>query len=272
MDTAALEPNQVGVWWLGQSGYLLKWRGRLLGIDLYLSEHLTAKYAGTPKPHIRMTRAPIRGGDLRGLSLVLATHQHSDHLDPGTLPDLLRASPDCLLVLPRPLESYAVHTLGLPADRLMPVDVGDSLDLQGVRVHPIPSAHEDLDLTPEGRHPYLGYLIRFGEDLTVYHSGDTIPHPALFEALRGFRVDVAFLPINGRDSRRHALGVPGNMTIHEACRAAQEVAAALIIPHHYDMFTFNTADVREFSQEMERCCPEIRTRILRCGEPAILSR
>ena len=48
-----------------------------------------------------MTRAPLRGGDLTGVDLVLASHKHSDHLDPGTLPDLLAASPGAALVAAR---------------------------------------------------------------------------------------------------------------------------------------------------------------------------
>ena len=52
------------IWWLGQSGFVIKSRQGLLVIDPYLSEHLTRKYAGTPRPHVRMTRAPLRGADL----------------------------------------------------------------------------------------------------------------------------------------------------------------------------------------------------------------
>src|SRR5580693_6677686 len=93
-------PGSLSVWWLGQSGFLIKSRTGLLAIDVYLSEHLTKKYEATNRPHVRMTRAPIRGGDLRGVELVLASHKHSDHLDPGTLPDLMTASPRAVLGLP----------------------------------------------------------------------------------------------------------------------------------------------------------------------------
>src|SRR5262249_20293558 len=111
------------VWWLGQSGFLIKSRQGLLAIDLYLSEHLTTKYATTDRPHIRMTRAPLHGGDLHHVDLVLASHKHSDHLDPGTLPDLLAASPRAVLVLPEAIREYA-YGLGLPPDRLIGLDAG----------------------------------------------------------------------------------------------------------------------------------------------------
>src|SRR5437764_6111252 len=67
-------PGAVAVWWLGQSGYILKSRFGSLVIDPYLSEHLTAKYAGTDRPHARMTEAPLRGYDLTGVDVVVATH------------------------------------------------------------------------------------------------------------------------------------------------------------------------------------------------------
>ena len=40
-----------------------------------------------------MTRAPVRGAELETVDLILASHKHSDHLDPETLPDLMAASP-----------------------------------------------------------------------------------------------------------------------------------------------------------------------------------
>src|SRR5271166_1437098 len=84
IDATAPGPGSLVVWWLGQSGFLIKSRAGLLAIDLYLSEHLTKKYEATVRPHIRMTRAPIRGDELRRVDLVLASHRHSDHLDPGS--------------------------------------------------------------------------------------------------------------------------------------------------------------------------------------------
>src|ERR1700687_5957248 len=86
-----VEPGQVAIWWLGQSGYAIKTASILFYVDLYLSEHLTAKYAHTEKPHIRMTEAPLHGDDITDAEWVFASHKHSDHLDPATMPALFRA-------------------------------------------------------------------------------------------------------------------------------------------------------------------------------------
>src|SRR3954451_23591114 len=109
MGQTCPDPESLSLWWLGQSGFVVKSRHGTMLIDPYLSEHLTNKYEGTARPHVRMTRAPLRGGDLKDVDVILASHKHSDHLDPGTLPDLMAASPDALLVLPEALLEHAMH-------------------------------------------------------------------------------------------------------------------------------------------------------------------
>jgi L-ascorbate 6-phosphate lactonase len=249
------------VWWLGQSGFLIKSPQGLLAVDLYLSEHLTKKYEATSRPHVRMTRAPVRGGELQKIDLILASHKHSDHLDPGTMPDLLAASPGAMLVLPESIIDHA-EQLGLSRNRLLGVDAGDTLERAGFRVHAVPSAHEDLDTDENGRHLYLGFVIE-AEGRRLYHSGDTVAYPGLIERLGSDPFDVVFLPINGRDPAR---GVPGNMTAAEAVDLAMEVRPRFVVPHHYDMFTFNTVPVDVFAAEARRLPSGVKPRVLSCGE------
>jgi L-ascorbate metabolism protein UlaG (beta-lactamase superfamily) len=253
--------GSLSIWWLGQSGFLIKSRHGVLIVDPYLSEHLTRKYEGTPRPHIRMTRAPLRGNDLRGVDLVLASHKHSDHLDPGTIPDLLAGSPAAMLVLPESLRQYAL-SLGLPEDRLIGVDAGGVVERAGFRVRAVPSAHENLDRDDAGRHLYLGYVIE-SEGLRLYHSGDSLNYEGLVSELGTEPFDVLFLPINGRDPAR---GVPGNMSAAEAVDLATIVRPRYLVPDHYDMFTFNTVPIAAFEAEARRLPRGVEPRVLLCGE------
>ena len=50
-----LADGALRLWWLGQSGFLVRWKNRRLLIDPYLSDSLTTKYAATDKPHVRLT-------------------------------------------------------------------------------------------------------------------------------------------------------------------------------------------------------------------------
>jgi L-ascorbate 6-phosphate lactonase len=253
-------PGAVAVWWLGQSGFVLRSSDATVVVDPYLSEHLTKKYEGSARPHVRMTRAPLRGDDLTGVDLVLASHKHSDHLDPGTLPGLMAASPAAVLGLPAPLVDHAVG-LGLPADRIEGLTAGATFRRPGVAVRAVPSAHEGLDTDEQGRHLYLGFVIELG-GLRFYHSGDGVDHDGLAAAIGPGTIDVMFLPINGRDPAR---GVPGNMTAAEAVALANRVGPRFVVPHHYDMFTFNTVPVSTFEAAARELAPGIRPVVLRCG-------
>ena len=255
------EPGALAIWWLGQSGFLIKSRFGTLVIDPYLSEHLTRKYEGTARPHVRMTRAPLRAADLDAVDLILASHQHSDHLDPATMPDLLAASPGAPLALPAALRGHA-EELGLPSGRLIGLDAGKSFSWKGFSVRAIPSAHEGLDTDANGRHLYLGFVIEV-EGLRLYHSGDSLAYDGLTEQLGNVPFDVLFLPINGRDPAR---GVPGNMSAAEAVALASTIRPRFLVPHHYDMFTFNTVPIAGFETEAVWLPRGVEARPLRCGE------
>jgi L-ascorbate metabolism protein UlaG (beta-lactamase superfamily) len=54
------------------------------------------------------------------------------------------------------------------------------------------------------------------------------------------------LPINGNEPSR---GVAGNLTAKEAAFLGKQIGAKMVIPCHYDMFTFNTADPLDFVKE-----------------------
>jgi L-ascorbate metabolism protein UlaG (beta-lactamase superfamily) len=84
----------------------------------------------------------------------------------------------------------------------------------------------------------------------------------MVEHLRPYNIDVALLPINGRAPERR---VAGNLSGAEAARLAKDVGAKVVIPCHYDMFEFNTADPNdEFIPECERIGQAYR--VLRQGE------
>src|SRR5438132_9891891 len=100
IKTAQQHENELHLWWLGQSGFLIQWRNQHLLIDPYLSESLTKKYATTDKPHIRMTECPIDPAQLDFIDVVTSSHNHTDHLDHETLGPLLQANPNLTMIIP----------------------------------------------------------------------------------------------------------------------------------------------------------------------------
>jgi len=227
--------------WLGQAGFALRTSsGRVILIDPYLSDSLKKKYAGTVFPHVRMMPAPIEADAFPRVDLVLCTHGHTDHLDPGTLPAIASTHPDALFIAPERVREIALER-GVPESRLLGARGGDVLTpFPEITISPIPSAHETLDITREGS-AFLGYVIEV-EGVTIYHSGDCVPFPELEELLLAHAPDVALLPVNGRDEFRLTHGVPGNFTLAEALDTCARAHIPTMVAHHWGMFDFNTVD------------------------------
>lgn len=234
--------RDVRLWWLGQAGFVIDGGGRRVVIDPYLSDSLAEKYAGTKFPHQRMMPAPIGPGEIAHVDLVIATHAHTDHMDPGTLPALMAANPDALLLVPRAAAHKAAERAGPVARRIREIDAGETFDaLSGLVVKATRAAHEDLSRDEAGNHLFLGMAATLG-GVTIFHSGDTIPFDGQTEEVAALAADLALFPVNGRDAERRANGVPGNMTAEEAVSLAETTGIGTVIAHHFGIFAFNTVD------------------------------
>ena len=261
VSRAKREPNQLHLWWLGQSGYLVQWQNHHLLIDPYLSDSLTKKYAGTDKPHVRMTKRVIAPERLDFVDVVTSSHNHTDHLDGETLIPLLKANPNLMVLVSRANVHFAAERLQVPSENLTPVRVADT----ATKIYPftfyaIPSAHESLEQDENGDYRFIGLIIQVGK-WTIYHSGDCIPYDGLSDRLKQWKLDIALMPINGRDPAR---GVAGNFTAEEAAQLGKEVSAGTAIPCHYEMFEFNTASPQEFVKAATQIGEKYH--LLRCGE------
>ena len=198
-------PDELHLWWLGQSGFLVASQGRHLLLDPYLSDSLTRKYAGTDTPHVRMTELAIEPRRLDFIDVVTSSHNHTDHLDADTLIPLLEVNPHLALVVPAANQTFAAERLRVPAERLTPIHDRQSIVVAGWTIHALPSAHEQVERDEHGRCRFLGYIVRCGP-WTIYHSGDTVVYDGLVERLRERSIDVALLPINGRRPERRVAG------------------------------------------------------------------
>jgi L-ascorbate metabolism protein UlaG (beta-lactamase superfamily) len=248
------------LWWLGQSGFLVVTPQATVLFDPYLSDSLTRKYATTDKPHTRVTECVISPELLTGIDVITSSHNHTDHLDAETLLPLLGSNPNAKLVIPRANRGFVLDRLGRIESALVELDAGESARVGDITFHGIPAAHNTVELDENGCCKFLGFIAQFG-GLTFYHSGDTLMHDGLVSALAPFRPDIAFLPINGNKPERR---VAGNLDGREAAELARGIHAGLAIPHHFDLFAFNTATPDLFEAECQRLGQNYR--VLQNGE------
>jgi L-ascorbate metabolism protein UlaG (beta-lactamase superfamily) len=240
-DVQAAPPDGIHLWWLGQSGFLLKADGHYLLLDPYLSDSLTSKYEHSDTPHVRMTRRVVDPARLDFVDVVTASHGHTDHLDAETI----RAIRPSALVCPLGLRGLANRRAGL--EPLMLGEAGATVRASCFEITAVRSEHDAPG-------PAFGYVVRAGR-ATLYHSGDTVAYPGLGESLRRYGLDLAIMPINGK---------LGNMDGTDAAQVAHGAAAELVVPCHFEMFEFNTASPQEFVRECQRLGQPHR--VLRAGE------
>lgn len=257
----ALEVRErsLAFWALGQVGVIIKGPDAVIYVDPYLTNS-----DGAGGRLGRSFPPPLAPDEATNASAVLLTHDHLDHTDPDTLLPISTASPQAQFVCPFTSRDV-LSGVGLDAGRMTIPRVHEPLEIAGARVTAIPSAHTSLECHPEQGYPYLGYVVEWN-GVTVYHAGDTVIYDGLIETLSAWKIDVAFVPINGRDYFRTRAGIVGNTGFREAAHLAQELDFGLLVPTHFDLLDFNSSDPGHFVSYLHRLNAYSRHKVLRPGE------
>ena len=249
VEMAKTNEATPALWWLGHAGFAVKHQGIVFYIDPCLSN---------PPGRKRTVAPPLAPAEATNADLILCTHTHPSHMDPGTMPAMLKASPRAKVVLPKSAADHAC-SIGIPYDRMTTTDADLRVEYfkggQYGRVYSVPSAHPELDWTALGGYPYLGYLIRFG-GWTIYHAGDCHVYDGIVDRLRPFSVTAALLPIDGE----------GNFGIADAAKLAEDIGARWLVPMHYGTFADQTADADRFVDHMLGFHPSVGFKMFEVGE------
>ena len=247
--TCEVPRGRLAFWWLGQMGFAVKGGDQVVLLDAYLKP----REDRLVPPLVRVDEIDL------DVALICGTHDHSDHIDRYAWPLLARQLPEARFVAPDLLLHKVAGELGIAEGRFIGSDHLRSFEHRGIRVTGVASAHEFLDRDPgTGRYPHVGLVLEMN-GCTLYHAGDTCKWEGMETALKQWRFDVVFLPINGRDARRYAMNLIGNMTYQEAADLAGALEPRLTVPGHYEMFAKNLGDVTGFTDYMHVKYPHLKT-------------
>jgi L-ascorbate metabolism protein UlaG (beta-lactamase superfamily) len=192
-DVLPTSAGDLEITFLGHGTLLFTFAGKHFHVDPF---GRVADYSRLPKADV-----------------ILLTHEHGDHLDPGALAAVRTATTEVLLT-----EACARQVSGG-----IVVRNGDVRTAGGVRVEAVP-AYNVVHMRAPGQpfHPRgvgNGYVLTFG-DTRVYVAGDTENTPEM-KALPG--IDCAFLPMN----------LPYTMTPEIVADAARAFRPRILYPYHF---------------------------------------
>lgn len=164
--------------------------------------------------------------------LVLITHAHRDHLDPGAL-QIVRAE-ETVVVMAACCEKEVEGGVVL--------ENGEKTEALGYAIEAVPMYN--IEHKRESGAPFHekgvgnGYVVTFG-DTRVYIAGDTENTPEM-KALE--KIDVAFLPMN----------LPYTMTPEMVADAARAFRPRILYPYHFgDSDTSKLAELLAGEEDIE---------------------
>jgi len=159
--------------------------------------------------------------------LILITHAHFDHVQPGEIQRL--SGPETKLVAPHDVARE------LSGD-VTAVAPGESHEVGGVRFETVPAyniAEERLDMHPKAN-GWVGYVIEL-DGRRYYHGGDTDALPEL----EGLHADVAMVPIGGTFT----------MDYREAAGLVKAMQPKLAVPIHFGFVVCSPSHGALFKRE-----------------------
>lgn len=200
-------------------------------------------------------------GPLRDLDAVLISHAHWDHLHVPSLSSLGRGT---RVIVPR--GAARILRRRRFAD-LIEVDVGETVEIEGVVVRATHAEH-DASRGPLGvRAPALGYVVTGSR--RVYFAGDTDLFPGMAEL---GPLDLALLPVAGWGPRLP----PGHLDARRAAEALRLLAPATAVPIHWGTYspisklrtsaTARREPADEFARLAAQLAPTVAVHVLAPGE------
>ena len=214
-DTVATSKGNLEITFIGHGSLMFTYKNIVIQVDPFST---LTDYSSLPKAN-----------------LILITHDHRDHLDPGAL-DKVRTDRTILILT----EACAAKVSGG-----IVMKNGDLETVGGLIIEATP-AYNLVHMRSEGVpfHPKglgNGYVISFG-DTRVYVAGDTENIPEM-KNLKN--IDYAFLPMN----------LPYTMTPEMVADAAKAFKPKVLYPYH-----FGNTDTTQLV-ELMKGTPQVEVRI-----------
>ena len=254
-----INDNELFIYFLGQSGYVLKLKKLTIYIDPYLTDYIENPLGMNEKNMQRSFPSPIDPKLILECDAIICTHSHVDHMDPWTINNI-----NSNFKLFASIGAYEKSEIKIPQSRITFLQPETTFKLGEINIIPFSAAHYEL-IDEFGRPDCLSILIQW-RGINLFFWGDGIRYDGQYQLLSRYNFDYFFAPINGRDKKREKEGIIGNIKENELAEFCSKLSIKHIIPNHYDMFINNTGSIDLFKEEIEIRNPDQSIITMNCGD------
>jgi L-ascorbate metabolism protein UlaG (beta-lactamase superfamily) len=202
-------------------------------------------YAGvaikTPSKTLLVDPAEIDPKIFKSVDIILITHEHGDHLDEYVIRDIYKRT-NCHVIADS--TSYRMLKGIIASDKLLEAPVGSTHKIGNITVKA-----EDC------KHPAASpvtYLITTEDELKIYHSADSQPHPNMKQIGDKNPPDIAFVTVGAP--------APGTSP-RTGLEIVKMVKPKTAIPYHAPK-----TELKAFTELLTKEMPTVRSMLIEIGK------
>ena len=242
------KPGELVLYWIGGVSYIIKYNKITIGLDLYLSDSCRNK-----KDEFKRIIPQFIGPEELKLDYLIATHDHGDHFDHGSIKGMVNNNTNTKLLGPDSVVKTA-RDLGIDSLKLIKFNRGNSIKINEINYTAVPSDHGEY--SPD----CIGIIIKMGGK-NIYFTSDTCYRDDFLEMVDlKEKIDVLIVPINGKF---------GNPDAKDASKITNMVKPRMVIPCHFWMFAEHGGDPGEFKEQCSKIAPGVKMILPAIGEELI---
>jgi len=195
----------------------------------------------TPTKTLLIDPAEVNPKTFRIVDVILVTHEHGDHCDPNIIKDIYKRT-NCLVIA----DSTSAKKLKdiVPSNKLFEAQIGSEHRLNGILIRAEPCRHPAA--TP------VTYLITTEDNVKVYHTADSQPHPQMSQIGQRSPPDLVFVTVGAP--------APGTSP-RTGVEIVKMVRAKAAVPYHAP-----TSELKRFAQLLSEELPEVRCILIEKGK------
>lgn len=230
--------------WYGHSAFLLQMEGKTILLD--------PMFGQVPAPHPWLgsnrfnSEMPISIENLPSIDAIMISHDHYDHLDYGSIKDLIGKTKHFYVPL-----GVGAHfrEWGVPTSQITEFNWWDRGEIEGIEIAFTPSRHfSGRGLTDRNSTLWGSWVIK-GAQSKLFFSGDSGYGPHFKEIGEQFGpFDFALMECGQYNKRWEAI----HMLPEQTAQAALEIGAEAMMPIHWGAFTLS---LHQWDDPVKRVVP-----------------